>query len=83
MSVQLAALPITNATVLCIGGITQSETENGRADGYPIDGNGYYLFLASENEPNRPIQLLAKFLSPTEAEMCAKAFGAKGAQISN
>ncbi len=58
MSIHLAALSITKATVLCIGGITREEAENAQVDGNPVDGSGYYLFLADEGAPKQPIQIL-------------------------
>jgi hypothetical protein len=43
-------------------------------DGADIDGQGYYLFLASAEEPKQPIRLLAKFFSAMEAEAAARLF---------
>lgn len=62
-----AALPITNAKVLCIGGITRAEAEAAKSSGADVDGRGYYLFLADESAPREPISVLAKFLSESEA----------------
>lgn len=72
MDEYFAAMPITNATCLCVGGITHDEAEAARSDGLDVDGKGYYLFLAREDAPNDPIQLLAKFLSASEAESFAR-----------
>lgn len=73
MSMHLAAIPLTNATVICVGGISASEAENARVDGYDVDGLGYYLFIANQSDPQSPIQVLAKFFSPEEAEMFGRA----------
>ncbi len=83
MDLHLAALPITNASVLCVGGITALEAENLRSDGYQTDGLGYYLFLANEGEMGMPIRVLARFYSAAEAEACAFALRQRGAETSN
>lgn len=67
-----AAMPMTNATMLCVGGITRAEAERAKDDGIAIDGTGYYLFLANEAEPKQPIQVLAKFISEMEAGQFAR-----------
>ena len=68
MDERFAALPLTNSTSLCVGGITDAEAEAARDDGAEADGFGYYLFLADETAPQRPIEVLAKFLSVSQAE---------------
>jgi hypothetical protein len=73
MDMHLAAMPLTNATFVCVGGITAAEAENARSDGYDVDGFGYYLFLAEETAPEKPIQVLAKFYSSDEATAFARA----------
>lgn len=80
MSLHLAAWPVTNATFVCVGGITAAEAESARSDGHDVDGLGYYLFLADEAAPEKPIQLLAKFFSSDEAEAFAKSIG-RGASV--
>jgi hypothetical protein len=60
MDEYFAAMPITNATMLCIGGITRREAEMEQNDDIPIDGKGYYLFLADETEPKRPIHFFGR-----------------------
>lgn len=72
-----AAMPASNSTVLCVGGITRAEAESAKHDGFDIDGRGYYLFLAKQDAPDEPIQILAKFLSSLEAERAARIFSAK------
>jgi hypothetical protein len=57
----LPVMPVGNATMLCVGGVTRTEAEQARDAGIEIDGHGYYLFLASASEPRQPIQLLAVF----------------------
>jgi hypothetical protein len=74
MDEYFAAFPITNATMLCVGGITRAEAERCRDDGQNVDGGGYYLFLARQGESRQPIRLLAKFLSSSEAEETARLF---------
>lgn len=83
MSMQLATMPATNATIICVGGITSAEAEDAQADGHDVDGLGYYLFLAKEDEPLKPIRLLAKFFSPSEAEAFARTIRYAGGEISN
>lgn len=67
MSEEFASLPLGNAMVLCVGGITRTEAEAAENDSSEIDGHGVYLFLADESSPRQPVQLLAKFFSPYEA----------------
>ena len=55
-----------------MGGITTRETEAARDDGLEVSGDGYYLFLAEVGAPQTPVQLLAKFFSPFEADAFAK-----------
>lgn len=69
-----AAMPITNATAICVGGITSAEADRAREDGLEIDGLGFYLFIADQAEPSKPIQVLAKFACPTAAERLARLF---------
>lgn len=72
MDEYFAALPVTNATVICVGGVTTREVQQANDDGIDIDGSGYYLFLANEAEPKQPIQILAKFVSEREAGRFAR-----------
>ena len=67
MDEYFAAAPLGNSRVLCVGGITRAETETARGDGLQIDGRGYYLFVADESEPTKPIELLGSLLSPQHA----------------
>ncbi len=69
-----AAIPLGNSSLLCIGGITESEAVEVREGGVETDGRGFYLFLASAERPNSPIRVLAKFFSAAEAEEVAKLF---------
>jgi hypothetical protein len=79
MDEYFAATPVTNATVLCVGGITRAEAEGARGDGTEIDGRGYYLFLANEAAPERPIEILAKIVSDTAAARLAEIFELRAA----
>jgi|GEM_PF-1600728 len=81
MDTVFASLPLNNTTILCVGGITRAEAEAVRADGSPIDGNGYYLFLAEESAPEQPIQVLAKFLSAIEAEQLSRLFARRSTNV--
>lgn len=74
MSERFAAIPLSNARLLCIGGITRSESREAAATGLNVDDSGYYLFLASADRPSEPIEILAKFLSPDQAERAADLF---------
>jgi hypothetical protein len=68
MSRHFATLPVSNTTSLCIGGVTRNEAAEARAEGLPVEDDGFYLFLASSNEPSRPIEILARFFSVDQAE---------------
>jgi hypothetical protein len=72
MDEYFGTMPVTNATVICVGGITTREVQQANDDGVDIDGRGYYLFLANEAEPKQPIQILAKFVSEIEAGRFAR-----------
>lgn len=72
MDEHFASMPVTNATCLCVGGITQEEADAAMDEGLCIDGFGYYLFLASEASPSSPIEILAKFSSTGAAERFAR-----------
>lgn len=71
MSINFAAIPVSNARLLCIGGITSAEARDARDMGHDIQENGFYLFLAAADQPSSPIEILAKFLSCDEAEKAA------------
>jgi hypothetical protein len=79
MDEYFAATPVTNATVLCVGGITRAEAESARDDGADIDGRGYYLFLADEAAPDRPIEVLAKIVSDAAAARLTEMFQLRAA----
>jgi hypothetical protein len=67
MDEDFASIPLTNSTRLCVGSITAMEAANLKADGINEDGLGYYLFLASDAEPQTPIEVLGRFFSAFEA----------------
>lgn len=75
MDEYFAATPVTNSTMLCVGGVTSREVEAARDDGLAVSGDGYYLFMAEQGAPRTPIQLLAKFFSPREAETFSRLLG--------
>lgn len=72
MDEYFGCLPVSNATSLCVGGITNAEMERARADGLNCDGKGYYLFLASNSEPGQPVEVLAQFPTAAAAEKLAR-----------
>ena len=74
MDEYFGSMPVSNSTLLCVGGITNSEVERVREEGLDFDGTGYYLFLASSAEPARPIEILAKFATIAAAEKLARLF---------
>lgn len=68
----VGAVPVSNSATLCIGGITGAEAKRAREAGHDLDGTGYYLFLASEDDPKKPIEVLAKLWSASAAERLAR-----------
>ena len=72
MDEQFASMPITNAMCLCVGGITQAETDAAVDEGLDIDGLDYYLSVADETSLDSPIQVLAKFASSDAAVRFAR-----------
>lgn len=70
-----AAVPISNSSVLCVGSITRSEAARALEEGINIDGTGYYLYLAEQDSPAKPIEILASFSSNSAAEKLIKLFG--------
>ena len=72
MDEPFGAIPISNSAMLCIGGITGAEAGRAREAGFDVDGTGYYLFLASQNNPSEPVEVLAKFWSASAAERLAR-----------
>jgi hypothetical protein len=60
--------------MLCVGGITRAEACMANDAGIEVDGLGYYLFLADQSEPQKPIEVLAKFADPSAAEKLARLF---------
>lgn len=74
MDEYFGSIPVSNSTLLCVGGITNSETDCAREEGLDFDGTGYYLFLASSAEPAKPIEVLAKFATVAAAEKLARLF---------
>ncbi|WP_143596163.1 hypothetical protein [Tistlia consotensis] len=72
----VGAVPVSNSATLCIGGISSAEAERAREAGHDLDGMGYYLFLASQDDPEKPIEVLAKFWSASAAERLARMIAA-------
>lgn len=72
MEEYFATVPLSNSALLCVGGITRGETERAHEEGVEIDGFGYYLFLASQADPTKPIEILAKFATEAAAERLAR-----------
>ena len=69
-----AMIPLKNSTALCIGGITEAESEEARARGVQTDGLGFHLFIAREATPQEPIRVLARFATMEAAEAAAAGF---------
>jgi hypothetical protein len=82
MDVHFGSIPASNSTQLCVGTITRGEAASVRDEGFPIDGTGYYLFLADESAPEQPIRVLAKFISNSDAEMLVKLFTSRNPNYS-
>lgn len=78
MDEYFGATNLTNATVLCVGGITRKEAEAARSDGLDVDGEGYYIFLADEASPNEPIELLGKLFSAAHASKLTRMLERRG-----
>lgn len=72
MDEYFGAMSLTNAMVLCVGGITTREADAARSDGLDVDGVGYYLFLADEASPHEPVQILGKLFSPMHAQQLSR-----------
>ena len=70
-----AYVPLSNATALCVGSITESEAQRAREDGIATTGLGYFLFLARADTPSAPIEVLAEFASAEAAEKLAALIG--------
>jgi hypothetical protein len=79
METEFAAMPLSNATCLCIGSITASEADSLRSDGVVDNGFGSYLYLANAAEPKAPIEILGKFFSSFEASRLARLMGVQEA----
>lgn len=77
MSEHFASMPLTNATHVCIGTITDKEAETLRVDGHDSDGTGYYLFLANEADPETPIEVLCRFFDSSRASHFARLLEAR------
>lgn len=68
-----ASLTVSNSKRLCIGGITRTEAREALTAGLEgVSPNGLYLFLASDADPESPIEVLAKFFSVEQAEQAAE-----------
>lgn len=66
-----ASIGVSNSKRLCIGGVTKAEMREASASGLDVENCGIYLFLASESNPQEPIEILAKFISLDQAERAA------------
>jgi hypothetical protein len=77
MEEYFGAVPLSNSSVLCVGGITNAETTQAQAAGLTVDGYGYYLYLASAADPKQPIEILGKLLSNGAAEKLARMLNVK------
>ena len=76
MGAHFASMPLTNATHVCVGTITDKEAAALRADGIETDGTGYYLFLADENDPETPIEILGCLYDSSKADQLLRMMAA-------
>jgi 2-keto-3-deoxy-6-phosphogluconate aldolase len=74
MDFNFASIPVSNTSILCIGGITNEQAQDLRDNGVDVDGFGYYLFLADTQNPSAPIEVIAKCFSAAHAEALARNF---------
>lgn len=72
MSELFSAIPVRNSRVLCVGGVTNREAKEASAPGVDVDTSSFYLYLASEEDPSSPIEILARFFSVDQAERAAE-----------
>lgn len=77
MSVEFASMPLTNATHICVGEITEREAQTLRDDGHDSDGFGAYLFLANASDLKSPVEVLAKFFDLSQANAFARLIAAR------
>lgn len=75
MDETFATIAVGNAKRLCVGAVTRREAVEARASGVEIDHHGIYLYLASDDDPSSPIEILAKFFSLGHAERAAELLG--------
>jgi len=74
MSVLFSGISVRNSRVLCVGEVTSKEAKEARASGIEVDPSSFYLYLASEDDPTAPIEILARFFSADQAERAAEMF---------
>ena len=72
MSELFSAISVRNSKVLCVGGVTEREVKEAASSGLDVDSASFYLYLASEDNPASPIEILAKFFSADQAERAAE-----------
>lgn len=78
MSELFSAISVRNSKVLCVGGVTKREAKEAASSGLDVDTSSFYLYLASEEDPSSPIEILARFFSADQAERAAELLPAYG-----
>lgn len=78
MSELFSAISVRNSRLLCVGGITSKEAKEAESSGIDVDTSAFYLYLAAEDDPTAPIEILAQFFSVDQAERAAEMFPAYG-----
>lgn len=71
-----SSISLRNSKILCVGSITRREAKEAASRGIEAEPTGFYLYLASAEEPTSPIEILAKFFSVEQAERAAELFPA-------
>jgi 2-keto-3-deoxy-6-phosphogluconate aldolase len=54
MDEYVAAIPVSNVTILRVGGVTRAEADQARDSGLDVDGRGYWLFPANASKLKQP-----------------------------
>lgn len=77
MTIQVVTA-LSNKESLCIGEITDRESELACEDNPSFDGYGLYLLAVDNQSPRSPARVLAKFASEDAARSLAQFFRLRG-----